>query len=380
MRFLRRRIVWLAVPIVLVIATLCTALPSFSSGPESQYATTPMTRKERLGIAFVSEVPQGQGYVHQSLSDYSVASLQVGWYSDWSFNANPAQPKDDQLEYVQLLNVRAADWPPDWAAVQNAVNRNRGATWIIGNEPEGVYGQGNRTPAEYAVIYHDAYTRIKNWDHDARIAIGGVIEPTPLRLRWIEETMAAHQNLYGVPMEVDVWNIHVQILQEKAGEWGAEIPAGITPNPGEAREYNLSECASVPIFETLVIEFRTWMWEHEQQSKPLIISEMGVLQPSDYIAADKESGDRLIEQFMVETFDWLLNAKDETIGCPDDENRLVQRWLWFSLNGSFWDQDTNPRGFNGSLYDYRTKRPNRFGLKWIYYQSPYHLNIPLARR
>jgi len=380
MRFLRRRIVWLAVPIVLVIATLCTALPSFSSGPESQYATTPMTRKERFGIAFVSEVPQGQSYVHQSLSDYSVASLQVGWYSDWLFSASPAQPQDDTLEYVQLLNVRT--WPPDWTAVERAVKApvNRNAIWIIGNEPEGVYNQGNRTPAEYAHIYHEAYTNIKSWNQDAYIAIGGVIEPTPLRLRWIEETMAAYQTLYGVPMEVDVWNIHVQILQEKEGEWGAGIPAGITPNPGEAREYSLEDCASVPVFQTLVTEFRTWMWEHGQQRKRLIISEMGVLQPSDYIAADKESGDRLIEQFMVEAFDWLLNAKDETIGCPDDENRLVQRWLWFSLNGSFWDQDTNPRGFNGSLYDYQTKRPNRFGLRWIYYQSPYHLSIPLLRK
>ena len=373
MHSLRRRILWLTIPIMLVVATLCAALPSLSSGPM-------YTRKERFGIAFVFAVPQGQGHVTQSLSEYKVAALQAGWYSDWLFNANPAQPQDDTLEYVQFINVRASNWPPDWAAIENAVKSRRGSTWIIGNEPEGVYGQGNRTPAEYAEIYHDAHTKIKGWDPTARIAIGGVIEPTPLRLRWIEETMAAYQTRYGVPMEVDVWNIHVQILQEKAGEWGAGIPAGITPNPGEAREYSLSDCASVPIFQTLVTEFRTWMKDHEQQSKPLIISEMGVLQPSDYIAQDKETGDRLIEQFMTETFDWLLNTEDPATGCPDDENRLVQRWLWFSLNGSFWDQDNNPRGFNGSLYDYRTKLPTRFGLKWIYYQNPYRLNVPLVRK
>jgi len=383
MRFLRQRILWLIVLTALVMLTLWASLPSLSSGraPENNASSGPMyTRKERFGIAFVSAVPEGQGYVTQSLSEYRVAALKVGWYSDWSFNANPAQPQDDTLEYVQLINVRAGSWPPDWSAVREAATRNRGATWIIGNEPEGVYGQGNRTPTEYAEIYHEAYTRLKSYDRDARIAIGGVIEPTPLRLRWIEEAMAAYQARYGTPMEVDVWNIHVQILQEKEGDWGAGIPAGITPRPGEAREYDLTDCASIPIFKTLVTEFRTWMKDKGQRNKPLIISEMGVLQPSDYIAPDKESGDQRIEQFMAETFDWLLSATDPDIGCPADENRLVQRWLWFSLNGSFWDQDTNPRGFNGSLYDYRTKRPNRFGLRWIYYQNPYRLNVPFVRK
>ena len=126
MRSMRRRIVWLTIAIVLVIATLCTALPSFSSGPM-------YTRKERFGIAFVSEVPQGQSYVHQSLSDYSVASLQVGWYSDWLFSASPAQPQDDTLEYVQLLNVRT--WPPDWTAASFAARCVRARSPSPGKGP-----------------------------------------------------------------------------------------------------------------------------------------------------------------------------------------------------------------------------------------------------
>lgn len=372
MCFLKRRIPWLMGLVALVVVTLWATLPSSSSGPM-------YTRKQRFGIAFVSAVPEGDRNVIQSLSDYRVAALKVGWYSDWSFCVHPAQPQDDTLEYVQLINVRAGAWPPDWNAVREAAIRNPGALWIIGNEPEGVYGQGNRTPAEYARIYHEARSQLKLWDPRARIAIGGVIQPTPLRLRWLEETMAAYRARYGEEMPVDVWNIHVQILQEKEGGWGAGIPAGITPRPGEAREYSLEDCANALIFKTLVTEFRTWMRDRGQRDKELIISEMGVLQPSDYIAPDKETGDQRIEQFMVETFDWLLSAKDPEIGCPADENRLVQRWLWFSLNGSFWD-DTNQRGFNGSLYDYKTKQPNRFGLKWIYYQNPFRLSVPFVQR
>jgi hypothetical protein len=337
------------------------------------------TRKERFGIAFVSAVPEGNANIYQSLDQYKVAPLQAGWYSDWQFSPAPEQPKDTRLEYVQLINVRESDWPPDWLAVQEAATRNRGAIWIIGNEPEGIYGQGNRTPGKYAEIYREARTRIKGWDRTARIAIGGVIEPTPLRLRWLEETMAAYRSRYGEPMEVDVWNIHVQVLQELAGSWGAGIPAGIVPRPGEAREYSLRDCASVPIFQQLVTEFRTWLKAQNQQNKPLIISEMGVLQPSDLLAPDQETGDRLVEQFMVQTFDWLLSAKSADIGCPGDENRLVQRWLWFSLNGSI-NTEENPRGFNGSLCDYKTEQWTRFGLTWIYYQNPYRLNVPLARR
>jgi hypothetical protein len=136
-----------------------------------------------------------------------------------------------------------------------------------------------------------------------------------------------------------------------------------------------------------VTDFREWMKANGQQNKPLIISEMGVLYPSFLLAeGDSEAerqarGDAAIEAFMRTTFSWLLNTQDAQLGWPADENRLVQRWLWFSLNGSFWEEGTNPGGFNGSLYDYQTRQPTRFGRVLVAVQSDEgRAFLPVMRR
>jgi hypothetical protein len=135
----------------------------------------------------------------------------------------------------------------------------------------------------------------------------------------------------------------------------------------------------------MVLDFRAWMAAQGERNKPLIISEMGVLYPSIYLVEGgseverQQRGDRAIELFMAETFDWLYNTTDAQLGYPADENRLVQRWLWFSLNDSFYDEDLNPRGFNGSLYDYQTQRLTRFGIWFMSLQHDYGIFLPLVR-
>lgn len=362
------------------IATACVV--GLALSPRAARGAGPLyTRQERIGVGFASTVWDGQGYVNQTISDYRVAPLKVGWYLDWVYDAHPAQPADTALQYVQMISVRPGSWPPDWVAVQLAVAQNPGATWIIGNEPEGRLNQGNRTPAEYAEIYHQAYSSIRGWDANAKIAIGGVIEPTPLRQRWLDECMAAYQTRYGVPMPVDVWNIHVQVLAEQPGT-GADIPAGLVPRPGEETPYTEHDCAAPGIFKTLVTDFRVWMADHGQRDKPLIISEMGVLMPSEYLAVSKEQGDQLVEQFMLETFNWLLTARSTSIGYPADDNLLVQRWLWYSLNDSFADPSSDEyHGFNGSLFDWRTRKLNRFGVRLLALQNADNdLFVPVVRR
>ena len=386
MRSFTQRALWLGLVVALFVVALCLAVaPTLSLAPL-------YTRQERFGIGFVTKMDSPGGVVTQSLSEYDVTPLKVGWYSDWAFGASPDMPIGSTLEYVQLIRVGDANWPPNWAAVQNAVVLNQGSTWLIGNEPE-CPNQDAVNPATYAERYHDVFTWIRGWDPTAQIAIGGIVEPTPLRFLWLERAMAAYEQQYGEPMPVDIWNIHVQILPEGAetaegydSEAGAGIPVGIDPVAEgiEPRHYTLLDCANVGIFENMVWDFCEWMADQGERDKPLIISEMGVLQPSFYLveggseAERQERGDQLIEQFMVDAFDFLLNETDAAVGCPDDENRLVQRWLWFSLNGSFWDESSNPSGFNGSLYDYQTKKPTRFGQRFIAYQSTDRVYIPFV--
>jgi len=152
----------------------------------------------------------------------------------------------------------------------------------------------------------------------------------------------------------------VNILQEKAGSWGAEIPAGLTATEG--RLYTLRDNANPDIFRQLVVEFRQWMKDEGFDNKPLIISEYGVLMPSDYLADDIPSGDQMVIDFMRASFDFLVNAKDPTLGYPADANRLVQQWLWYSLNDQPFDPATG-RGSNGALFSHLDPRQiTKFGV------------------
>jgi hypothetical protein len=279
------------------------------------------------------------------ITDYAVDDLHVGWYSDWRANPEPLRPFG--IRYAPMIGVRAGVYPTDTAGLADTVRLNPGSLWLVGNEPEAKYGQGNRTPEEYAEIYHDVYALIKTTDPSAWIAIGGVIQPTPLRLKWLDRVLQEYQRRYGLVMPVDVWNVHMQILNEKVGDWGAGIPAGLTETEG--RLYGFADNASPDEFRRLVHEFRQWMKDRGQQNKPLIISEYGVLLPSYYLADTEQQGDQMVINFMRQTFDYMLTARDPELGYPADGNRLVQQWLWYSLNDQPYDPDTG-KGFNGSLF------------------------------
>jgi len=332
---------------VLAVAVLFVLLGGYD--PEAAAcaettAPTPFTTEyyagenERFGIGLCARVsvPVSDTTRPARITDYRVEDLHIGWYSDWRTNAQPLRPGG--IKYAQLIMVKASEYPTNTLVITETVAANRGTLWIVGNEPEAVYKQGNRTPEEYAEIYHDVYHIIKDLDPTAWIAIGGVIEPTPLRLQWLDLVLDEYEARFGHPMPVDVWNIHVQILREKGpfegcGDcWGAGVPVGLDVREG--RLYELVDCADPGIFRQLVVEFRQWMKVKGFQDKALIISEYGVLQPSTYIAPDEEesTGDQLLITFMRESFSFLLNEKNPELGYPADENRLVQQWLWFSLN------------------------------------------------
>jgi hypothetical protein len=277
-----------------------------------------------------------------AISDYDVASLHIGWYSDWSTQVNPARPNG--IEYAQLIWVSEGVVHPSLATLGAMVSANPGSLWMVGNEPECIW-QGNNTPQQYAEAYHQVYTHIKGLDPTARVAIGGVVQPTPLRLQWLDLVLSHYQASYGSPMPVDVWNIHIQILQELRDSWGAEIPRGLSQESG--RLYTIQDNDSIQIFQQLIVEFRTWMQARGQRDKPLIISEYGVLMPVEYGFTPAR-----VNAFMDASFDYLLSAQSGSLGYPADENRLVQRWLWYSLNEQPYNLYTG-EGYNGPLFDYQ---------------------------
>jgi hypothetical protein len=293
-------------------------------------------------------------YGYGSITDYDVGALHIGWYSDWGSDLVPLRPGG--VEYAQLIWMDAygietgeVHWSVgrgstggtnSWDILGQHVDANPGMLWIIGSEPECPYspGGGRMTAQQYGEVYHDLYEFIKGRDPSAKVAIGGVVQPTPLRLEWLDQLLAYYQTTYGEPMPVDVWNTHVLILREEVGSWGAGIPVGLAETQGLLIEPE--DNYNIDIFEQQVRDFRTWMNGHNQRNKPLVISEYGVLMPPAWGATPE-----VVNAFMNASFDFLLSASDASTGYPADSNLLVQRWLWCSLNDS-------PDNFNGALFDY----------------------------
>jgi len=389
-----------ALSVLALLVALAVALPAGMAWPGS--GLPPSQAEEKLFLPLVARraltdavytVRQrfGIGVVGSRswpglLNDFpNVEQLGFGWYTDWSYRTDPEQPPG--IEFVQLVAVYSGSgpqgarglsawqplsWPSNSAGLQAAIEANPGALWVIGNEPE-TRGQGELTPEEYAEIYHDVYHFVKDIDRTAQVAIGGVVMPSPLRLQWLDRCLDYYQQTYGETMPIDVWNIHMQILQEDRDGWGCGIPYGLDDDQGQAcvGEQGREQCTildncSVEDFMQLIADFCIWLNEKGERGKPVIISEYGVLMPSEYLGSSEDlveriaEGERKIVEFMQGTFDYMLHTTDPDLGCAADGGRLIQRWAWFSLNVppclEYDPEDPDDClefGYNGWLYDWQ---------------------------
>ncbi|MBX3010549.1 MAG: hypothetical protein KF832_03540 [Caldilineaceae bacterium] len=360
--------------------------------PQSVAATSPQgTVPPPIYLPLITTGPMplakriGFGLTSPSLSAYpDVASLGAGWYLDWQVRSAPERP--NQMSYVQVVRVHQKlacglpyhsnrtlcpyatpldyTYQPDQATIEAAAQANPGSLWLLGNEMDrvdwaycqewegahcktlGYSGQDEILPETYAVAYHDLYTLIKAVDPTARIAIGGVIQPTPLRLAYLTAIWDSYQTTYSTTMPVEVWNVHNFIIREKANDWGADIPPGIDAETG-AYLNNPATHIDMQHFDEQIRAMRQWMKERGQQQKPLIVSEYGVLYPNSLMGLPNQAS--YIQTFMLATFDYFYNTKDCTLGLISDSCRLVQQWNWYSL-------DDLSGGFNpySRLYDPKT--------------------------
>lgn len=280
----------------------------------------PDKARSRLGVGVPRNVTDFQ-------FDAAMArQLGMGWYLDWHIDATPVIT--DGLEFAQLYAMRRFNLPLRRDRIAEALAANPGALWLAGNEPDVIW-QDNQTPEQYAQLYHQLYTFVKTLDPSAQVAIAGVTQVTPLRLQYLEEVLAAYQRLYGQEMPVDVWNIHAFILREERDSWGVSIPPGIDVDQGMLWE--IEDHDNLDLFRQQIVDFRRWMVKQGQRDKPLIVSEYGILMPTEYGFPPER-----VAAFMTETFDFLLNAADPDIGYPADGNRLVQRLTWYSLSDTVY--------------------------------------------
>lgn len=347
---------WLAIPLLLAVL-----IPSINMQGVTIFANgTPTATPTRLSWRL------GFNAIYPPTNYPEIESLKAGLYLDFLVRSNPARPNG--MEYLQTVRVHqklsCGAWHhysrivcpyavpydyifrPSRSEIIAAAQANPGSLWLIGNEMDrrdwcGSWsggqcvhsdGQDEMVPELYAKAYHDLYHLIKEADPTARVAIGGVIQATPLRLQYLSIVWDTYQDLYGQPMPVDVWNVHNFILREKRNSYGADIPPGLPGDPQEGEYVDVPDREThlnMDIFDSQIRAFRQWMKDRGQQDKPLIVSEYGVLYKHDGM------GDPLVVQdFMLSTFDYFLNTKDCELGYPADDCRLVQRWIWWCLDCS----------------------------------------------
>jgi hypothetical protein len=302
------------------------------------------------------------------IDQYDVEQLHAGWYKHWKVVEDPPHPAG--MRFVQLVRI-SDDGPfedaacsacPTWDEVHTIAQLNPGSLWLIGNEPDRQdYVEADR----YAELYHEFYTFLKAEDPVSQVGVGGVVQPTPIRLQYLDMILDAYQTQYTETMPVDVWNVHNYVLREGATGWGCGIPPGTDPHL--AIEYRIQDHDNMEYWTGHLISMRAWMRDRGYQDRPLIISEFGILMPWFY-GYDYPR----VRDFMLATFDWMRTTTDTLTGSPADDYRLVQAWAWYSLAQSTFE------GFpvESHLFDPVTKSITSLGLEFGAYAAPLTTPFP----
>lgn len=310
-----------------------------------------------------------------NVQPYGVTALNIGWHMDWTAQLNPAHP--NSAEYIQVVRIKPAaggyTFNPPVSTLYAIMDQNPGAIWLIGNEPDSPF-QDNLRPEIYAKAYHQLYYLIKQHDPSARIGAGNIVQPTPLRMLYLDRVLSSYQQTYGEWLPADLWSIHSYILREIDPSdpgaypngpyevWGAYIPPGITVTRGLL--YSYSDMFNQSIFQQRLLAFRAWMRDRGYRDKPLYITEYGTLFPyppytSDGLPYVDENGVPMTEDrtaaFMTGTFGLLRGFTDANVGYPADADHVVQRWLWYSLSdvllgGPLFDPSTYVRRPLGDVF------------------------------
>ena len=349
--------------VILIVVSLCgTQATSSLRAQQGPYANG----RFGFGVTKSTSVAMEQGWP---------SYLNAGWYWDWVAKGETQLPPLKYAQTIRLSPVKSDNVQigytasPTGTTLLAKIAAQPGATWFIGNEPDCTL-MDNMISTWYARAYHDLYHIIKTADPTAQIAAGNIVQPTPQRLEYLNRALAAYQAVYGEPLPADVWVIHSYILCEKCYPfniplepfaWGAcwvpDWPSRSTSEP-LATFYSVYDHWDMDIFTQRIIDFRQWMYDNGYRDHPLMIAEYGVLFYQGLVSGMGQADDIA---FMNAGFDWMREARDPVLGYKPDDNRLVQRWAWFSL-----DHGNYP---GGTLFDPYNLVPTYLGTAYAAYTS-----------
>ena len=277
------------------------------------------------------------------IADFDYAHVGVGWFHNWGPGNNV--PPEGGLTFCGTVGawggtVAAGSASIEWWLSTYPERYPDGMVWFIGNEIG--WDDGGFTATQYAQHYHEWHTYIKGLNATFQIGPGALLPIfqayhgyTLTGIEWMTEVRIQYQHLYGTPMPVDVYNMHVYYLY---------------PTFRDEEVYDTIQWLRQAMADT---------WD--ARDKPLYITEIGNL----YSASTTQ-----VQGRMQATFDYLTAATSEQYGCTTDNNLLVQKWAWFSLSG--WSPDEgNHRWDYTALFDYDTKEIKPLGETYATFTSTY---------
>jgi hypothetical protein len=345
-----------------LVVLLATVGPTFVGSS----TTSPRSAVVRAAGVDFPNCRLGVGLPGRSLATYNYTPTRFGWYLDWHVSSSPPPA----MEYYRTLRVsqdkNGSTYLPSYhitpaldfsaAGLGPVVQAHPGQVWMIGNEPDRPDSQDDVMPDMYAQIYHEVYWFIKGIDPTAQVATGAVVQPTPLRLQYLDMVLQAYRAKYGTMMPVDVWNTHSYMIPERKGEAGADIPPGITATAG--MQYTPVQHLDINVYAGQIKALRSWMKERGYQNIPLISTEYGALYPLWYLD-DFGLTQTSINNYIGAVINHVNTQKDLSIGYPADDYRLIQRVAIYSL-----DDDTvlltnppDPTYFRWGSFLFRSSPP-----------------------
>ena len=349
--------IWVFVATLMVVAVVVAA--------DDWYVFPPFpSESDRFGVGLAGPA--------ESILLYDVEALGIGWYVNWTIAENPPHPNG--VAFMQDIRLLGGNLNPiqDVETIQAALQANPGAVWAIGNEPDSIW-LDNCIPTQYATAYHEWYHFVKAHDPTARVAFGGLVQATPLRMLYLDHVWQAYLTAYGEEMPVDVWVVHGFIFREERGQWGADIPPGMDAYAHLGAQYEVRDHDNMDIFAEQIVRFRQWMADHGQREKPLVVNEYGILvYPDIWDEDNNQFTDERVVTFMQATFDYFLTATDPDLGYPADENRLVQAWAWYSLDDNYYrNGQLLGKNYHGDLFTGAiTKTLTPIGQGFVDYVEP----------
>jgi len=273
----------------------------------------------RLAECFVRE---------QDLEGYN--DYKFGWFHNWTNNKefidndSGVFPTEipDSLDYYGLLggyHPKSTDCPESLKNILEGY-KDSDVIWI-GNE---IGWDDKRDPTTYATQYKSWYECVKAVNPNIKVAPGA--NPGYPEYKYGDDQINEWEisndskGRWSSGSELDYFNYITYAKNDYKEIYGDDMPIEayvIHVYPCA----NNGDCHNIDFVEAQIRKFREFMKDNREKKLPLYIKEMSTVMGDELTEEDKNS--------VVELYNKLLNLKDSSIGNPNDNNRLVQRWAWF---------------------------------------------------